>query len=110
MSVATLANTKCTVQSYTESKDAAGGVVRSWSDGATVWARVQALNAQELQLYDRTVHQRMLKAYISGTPEITAKDKLTATINGTSRTFLVVGVRDIDMLGRFTTLHLEEEL
>lgn len=41
---------RITLQSSVATRDAAGGMVETWSDVATVWAQVRNLSAREVQL------------------------------------------------------------
>ncbi len=104
MSVASLANTSIVVQRPTVAASAAQGETL-----ATVFtgkARIQPLSGAEINRYSRDLSSVTAKAYVAGTPDIKADDIMTAG----SDTYLVKAVRDIDLLGRFTTIELEEQL
>lgn len=70
-------------------------------------ARIQPLSGREQALYGRDTARVTTKAYVTGSPDIRSDDIVHA--NGGAQVYLVRAVRDIDLLGRFTTLELEEQ-
>lgn len=103
VSVATLSNKTITVTRVTVSSDAAQ--TETTSTVYTGKARVQPLSGQEINLYSRDTASVTAKAYVSGTPDILPGDILTAD----TTTYFVHAVRDIDHLGSFTTIEMEEQ-
>lgn len=105
MSVASLATTSVTIHR----RGAASGAAqtRTLSLIYAGKARIQPLSSKETQQHGRDLGVVMAKAYISGTVGAEASDVLRETASG--KEWIVRGVRDIDRLGRFTTLELEEQ-
>ena len=104
MSIATLSNTRIVVTRPTVASDAAQAeALATVFDGK---ARIQPLGGGEQSRYSRDLQSVTTRAYVTGTPDIKSDDVLTAG----SRSYLVKAVRNIDLLDRFTTLELEEQL
>ena len=68
-------------------------------------ARVQPLSGSENVKYGRDVEVVMAKAYIAGTVDVQHGDILTAD----GKDYIIRAIRNIDLLGRFTTLEMERQ-
>ena len=84
--------------------DGAGGVVRSYSDAAIVWAEVVPISAQARVLAERA------GAVVTHRIRIRARDDITTThrLRAGARRFRIVSVRDDDPSGRFLRIEAEE--
>ena len=104
MSVASLSNRTVQFERATITRDATGGRIQTWADSVRVKCRIQPLSGADVIRHSKEDMSVTHKAYTSGTPDIQPGDKFTLG----SRTLFVQAVRDIDMLGRYTTLECEE--
>lgn len=110
MSVATLANTMVTVQRRSNSTDASGGVVQTWTAHLNLRARVQPLSAFESARFGSDTETITHKVYFPGVPDIKHSDRLQYTDRlGRLRTLEIRGVRNTDELDVFTTVEAEEQ-
>lgn len=103
MSVASLATTSVVVTRRGAPSGAAGTM--SITTVFSGRARIQPLSGAEQQKYSRDTEVVNTKAYIPGVTQIRAGDILSAG----SDAYIVRAVRDIDLLGRFTTLEMERQ-
>lgn len=67
--------------------------------------RLQPLSGDEAQQYGRDTEVVDAKAYIAGRPAIQSGDTLSVG----STAYIVRAVRDVNLLGRLTTLELERQ-
>lgn len=108
MSVATLANTKITVQRRTVTKDAGGGITRSWSNHLRIKARVQPLSSSDMIRHSKDDARVTHKVYVPGTPDIRTADRIQTARVPTGHSLYVQGVRNIDLADEFLTIEAEE--
>ena len=83
----------------------AGAVTRTWSDVATVWAKVETLEVAEVQQGGRVVtvaSGRVTMRYLAG---LTAKDRLAFG----SRTLNIAGVIDVEERKTQHLVYFKEE-
>ncbi|MFZ5690670.1 MAG: phage head closure protein [Pseudomonadota bacterium] len=87
-----------------ESADGAGGVVRSYSTAATLWAEVTQVSAA------RALEAERLGARITHRIAIRFSDDITTThrFRDGARIFRIVSLRDRDGRKRFLTIEAEE--
>jgi SPP1 family predicted phage head-tail adaptor len=95
---------RVTVQAVTTTRDQVGGTVETWTDVATLWAKVEPLSAGE-----RYWRQQM-NAYAAWKITVRFRDDLTAKhrVKFGTRTFEVRSVTNLDMLSRFSELACDE--
>ena len=92
------------IETPVESADGAGGVRRSWTAAATVWAAVQplkAVDAPPLALPGQTVTHRVTLRWRAG---LTTAARLRLG----SRVFALRAVHDPEERGRILVCHAEE--
>lgn len=98
-----------TLQSPAGARDAVGERITTWTDVATVWARIQPLSARELfaaaQAHAATTHRVTIRHSI----DVAAIDAAWRVQFG-SRVFVVDGVRNIDERNREIELLCTEGL
>ena len=99
-------NRRLTLQAPVETADDAGGVTRTFTDAATLWAKVEPVSAR----YDivaagegATVTHRIT---IRPRADITTQHRF---VEG-ARIYQVVAVRDEDAGRRFSVIHAEERV
>ena len=87
---------KVSIQSATEARDAHGGVTRSWSESASVWASIEPLSGRELsearQIAAETTHRIRLRYLSSLAPD--------QRIVHDSRTFEIVSIANVEERNR----------
>ena len=79
------------VQSFTESRNSFGDVVRSWSTDETRWASVTPISGQEIfaqEQADARITHRIIVRYVSGLNE-------TQRLKEGSRIFNIIVVRNV---------------
>ena len=69
-------NRQITIQSPSQTIDAYGGPVFSWSDVATVWAKVHPLRGRELIAAQAAQNETTVKFYIRYRPGITSAKRV----------------------------------
>ena len=96
---------RVTIQTFTEARDIAGGVVRTWADSATRWAQVQPLTGREYfdaqQVKSDVTHMVTMRKYTS----VTTTNRLVHN----SRNFNILSVQNIDERGKKMVLMCKEE-
>jgi len=103
VSVATLANVTVTITRQGGPSGAAQ--TRAITTVGSYRARLQDLGGDEQVKYGRDTEVVNAKAYIPGAPPIESGDLLSYE----GSTYIIRAVRDINRLGRFTTLDLERQ-
>jgi hypothetical protein len=71
------------------------------------WCRLQPLSAAEQARQSRDLGSIVAKAYMDGVVDVRSDDLLTVAKSGDK--YQVKGARDIDLLGRLTTVELGRE-
>ena len=105
MSIGSLCVSTVSVERVTRTDDGKGGWTESWSATAPALpCRIQPLSAAEIARYATVQVEVTHRVYFEGAPDVIPPDRL---IYGT-RTFEVKGVRNIDELGRLTTVDCKE--
>lgn len=105
MSIATFATTTVIIQRKSQTKDATGGYVNTWSTHLTLKASVQPLSGAESLRYSRDQQQVNGKAYFVGSPDITNKDRMKYR----GRIVSIVNVRVPDELNRYTIVEYADQ-
>lgn len=95
---------RITFQTATETRDAQGGVTKTWADVVTVWADIMPINAREYMKADQVradiTHQITIREY----PGINTKQRISWDDAGTTRYFHIESV--IDLHERHRTIQL----
>lgn len=93
------------LQSAVETRDAIGGVIRTWSTIATVWGEIRPMNSHETvanrQVVGRITHFIKIRHY--------AALRQTWRVKYGTRTFNITGIRNIDERGKVQVLDAIEE-
>ena len=100
MSIATFAKTPVIIQRKSQTKDAMGSLVNTWSTHLTLKASIQPLSGDEARRYSRDQQQVNGKAYFVGVPDITNRDRLKFR----GKIASIVNVRVPDELDRYTII------
>lgn len=100
MSVATLSTTTVDIERVSNAVDATGGNVQTWTLHRRLKASVQPLNVAESFRWSREQEQVDGKAYFSGTPDITNRDRMRFK----GKIVQIVAVKVPVELDRFTTV------
>ena len=99
-----------TIQSATETRDAAGGVTKTWADVSDRWAEVKPISGREYLNADRVradiTHVIVIRNY-SG---LTSKHRIKFTDNGSTRYFNIESVRDMEERDRMMQLFCKEDV
>lgn len=93
------------LQQATESRDAIGGVNRTWATTATVWGQVTPMTSREVvanaQVVGRITHFIKIRQY--------ATLKTTWRVKYGGRIFNISGIRNIDERGKVMVIDAIEE-
>ena len=94
------------VQDHTDTRDAIGGVIRTWADRAQfTWGSVRPLTARELSQADT------IDAVLTHRIQIRSVSPLDTTnrIRFGTRIFNIGGIRDIDEIGKTLVIMATED-
>lgn len=106
MSIASMTRvTPCRITRPTVSSDSSQ--TRSYTTVFRGWCRIQPLSAAEIERQGREMGIVVAIAYFEGVVDARSDDTLTLSQGG--ETYQIRGVRDIDKLGRLTTMELGRE-
>lgn len=95
---------RVTLQAATDTTDAIGGLVRSWTDVATVWARVEEMSAREQYHREQIQSSANFAVTIRYRADVTTKNRVIWR----GRRFEIVGRPNLDERRRFMRLACEE--
>lgn len=95
---------RITFQRIAQVTDGMGGFTTTWSDVATVWAKVEPVSASERLISEKLETQRSHKVKIRYRSDITTDMRFTFN----SRTFQVKGVHNPDERRVYTFIDAEE--
>jgi SPP1 family predicted phage head-tail adaptor len=79
---ARLLTERLTLQAKAVTRDALGGEVLTWSDQATVWARVEAITGREVHAAQQLQAEVTLRAQIRARPDLAISAEWRALWNG----------------------------
>lgn len=101
-----------TVKRPTFAADAGGSPVSTFGNSLTgVACRIQPMRGNELVLYGAKRGQRGVRIFTAGGQDILEKDRIVyVDAAGTTRTYDVIAVRDLDELGSIITVDALETL
>ena len=97
-------NRRLTLQAPVETADGAGGVTRTYTDAATLWAKVEPISGRYDIIAAGAGATIMHRIVIRSGPDVTTQHRF---VEG-ARTYQVVAVRDEDASRRFRVIHAEE--
>jgi len=97
-------NRRLTLQAPVETTDDAGGVARTYTDAATLWARVEPVSGRYDMIAAGTGATITHRITIRPGPEVTTQHRF---VEGT-HIYQVVAVHDEDATRRFVVIHAEE--
>ena len=89
-----------------ETPDGAGGVARSYSSVATLWARLTPVGARSEVVGDDPGATLTHRIVIRSRPDLTTRHRL----RDGARLFRIVALRDEDGSGRYTEISAEERV
>ena len=98
-------NSKATLQSRTQTLDAFGGMVESFSTARNFPCRIQPTSADEQDLYSREGQVVTAKAYVSASLAPGTNDRVVFN----SRTFYIRGILNPDEANMYKVVYLEEQ-
>lgn len=96
--------TRLVIEAPVETPDGSGGVARSFSDVAAVWAEVVPLSARERMQAGATGVSVTHRIRIRHRDDVTTRHRLR---HGT-RSFRIAALRDAESTGRFLLIEAEE--
>ena len=101
---------RLTFQTATETRDAQGGVTKTWVDTVTVWGDVAPIRAREYlnadQIRADITHQVIIRQY----PGLTTKQRMKWTDDGTDRYFHIESIIDMEERDRKLQIFCKEEV
>jgi len=93
------------IQSYSEARDAVGGITKTWTTAITVWGSVRPMSGNELaiakQIDERVTHKIVIRHYSSL--------DTTYRITHDSRTFNIVNILNLQERDKMQVITAIEE-